>query len=279
MEQDSRRLHPQEDEHGGQKDGESLQGGHDLHGRKLQPLPETEAHRPHLRRCFVPVAQIGRQIPSIHGAVFDGEPGLIFNHMSLDARCPQLGQDDFAVLHDLGQTSAADSPDQFLGPEGALARCAPHVDAPGVQYHDPGLKTGQLPAQEIEAELVVGRNQNRRSAVRRAHGVDPGVHCVAHAKGVEQPALEPVQPVPARPPGGHCQNVGRSVRVACPAKVEQLDGHLHLTPGKPLLDVLALRQIEMAITEQEAGALADGNQQQHHRDLDQHTDNRGQRGS
>ena len=84
-----------------------------------------------------------------------------------------MGNDSF-------QTAALDPSNQFLGPEGALAGGAPDVDPPGVEDQDPGVQTGQSPAQGIEAHFVIGGGQDRRFFVGISQGVQSGVDGELH---------------------------------------------------------------------------------------------------
>ena len=50
--------------------------------------------------------------------------------------------------------------DQLLGAKGALAGGAPDVDATGVQNQDPEVQTPQFPSERVEAELVIGADED-----------------------------------------------------------------------------------------------------------------------
>ncbi len=50
---------------------------------------------------------------------------------------------------------------QFLGAKRALARCAPNVDAFGVQDQDVAIDTVQCRAQCVETERVIGGDKDR----------------------------------------------------------------------------------------------------------------------
>ncbi len=150
---------------------------HHLDRDEHQPVAELEFHLAHGRRGlagFEVFGQVGRP----HRAVFHPEAGALLDLVGGHAGRAQLGQDQLAVLHHFLETRRLDPLHDLVRAEGALAGRAPHVDPLRVQHQDVSIDPGQGAAQGVEAEGVVGRDEDRGIRRGPAEGIQPRRHPV-----------------------------------------------------------------------------------------------------
>jgi len=113
-----------------------------------------------------------------HRAELDRKTGPFFDLVGGDAGRAQLGQDQAAVADDIFEAGGLDALDQLLGAESTLAGGAPDVDAFRVQHQDIGVHPDQGAAQGVEAEAVIGGDEDGRLGAGSAQGVQPGLDAV-----------------------------------------------------------------------------------------------------
>ena len=92
---------------------------------------------------------------------------------------PSCGTTSLRCETTRSSAQASHAAHELVGAEGPLARGAPDVDALGVEHQHPGVAPRERAPQPVEAQLVVGRDEDRRLGVGLAHRVEPGRHAVA----------------------------------------------------------------------------------------------------
>jgi hypothetical protein len=164
------------------------EGADELDRHQDEAVAQGEAHAAHLGCSAHLAVHEGRKVQCPHGPPCHAEAAEAPDERSGNTCRAQLGYHDRAVSDDTRDLRCLEPPHELVGPERALARRAPDVDAAGVEHEKPCVTALERAAHEVERQLVVRGGQHGRLLVRRADRVEPGVHAVGAS--AEPPAHE-----------------------------------------------------------------------------------------
>jgi hypothetical protein len=149
-----------------------------LDGRYREPLSEGETHARHPLVLCHPVREIGGNVSSVYRSEMHAETRLFRYRVSGNSGRAQLRQHKIPMVHDAREPGFPETMDEFIRAERSLPGRAPDVDSFRIEHEYPYADAIQFPAEQIERELVVRRDEDGRCPVGFAAGVQPWLHAV-----------------------------------------------------------------------------------------------------